>query len=66
MFVPQIKSIVAQSGVIKLAAYIVGFLPHISIALVRRILPIEKLIKLIPPIKPITYGSLQTKSRFDI
>ena len=64
MFLPRIKRMVRPSGVIKLAAYIVGFLPHISIALVRSMLPIEKLMKLTLPIKPIMYGSSHTKSRF--
>lgn len=40
----------------------VDFLPCLSIAFERTILPIDKLIKLIEPMSPIRYGSSQIKS----
>ena len=49
-------------GVTALARSKVGRLPHVSVAYVMRILPSEKLAKLIAPRRPMRYGSSQRRS----
>ena len=53
-------------GVINDASKTTYFLPALSIKLVKTKLPIEKEMKLITPINPITYGSEHTRSSYVI
>jgi hypothetical protein len=41
-----------------------GFLPVLSMNRVKRMLPMEKLMKLIEPMKPMIYGGLHIKPKF--
>ena len=53
-------------GVMRDASNTTYFLPALSMKLVNTKLPIEKEIKLITPISPITYGSEHTRSSYVI